>query len=85
MTYAEYKSIKANQNTLVDSLSSEINAFDTNEMGLVKDEIRNTTEYRTLKNTLNREFKKLQEINTFGTKNFKKEMALDRSQRYLKV
>ena len=70
-TYNDFRTAQAAQNTIVYALGDKLNAFPKNENGLVE----MTPEYRIVKAKFDAEFKKLQSINSFGVKNFKKEIA----------
>jgi hypothetical protein len=77
-TYNEFKTIKTNQDNLVSDLQNKINSLPKEGNGLVIESIRMTKEYKQLSISLNTEFKKLQNINSFGQKNFKKEIDAER-------
>lgn len=74
MTYTYYKEIKIKQDSIVDLLSDKLNSFPKEKYGLVIENIRASDEYCKLKKEYNLEFKKLQTINSFIVKNFKKEV-----------
>lgn len=76
-TYNDFRTAQATQNTIVNALGDQLNTFPKNENGLVE----MTPEYRIVKTKFDAEFKKLQSINSFGVKNFKKEIAQARKQR----
>jgi hypothetical protein len=77
-TYNEFKAIKTTQDNLVSELQNKINSLPKEGNGLVVENIRMTKEYKDLSISLNTEFKKLQNINIFGQKNFKKEIDTER-------
>lgn len=80
-TYNEYKAIKTVQNTLVTELSTIINKLPKDSTGMIQENIRMTEEYKSLNIQFEREFKKLQDINIFGNKNFKKEISKERKEK----
>jgi hypothetical protein len=77
-TYNEFKAIKTTQDNLVSELQNKINSLPKEGNGLVVESIRITKEYKELSISLNTEFKKLQNINIYGQKNFKKEIDAER-------
>ena len=77
ITYNEYKEIKSKQDAIVDQLSDKLNSFPKGEFGMVVESIRMSDEYKSIKNQFSKEFKKIQDINSFGAKNFKKEIRAE--------
>jgi len=77
-TYNEFKANKTTQDNLVSELQNKINSLPKEGNGLVVESIRMTKEYKELSISLNTEFKKLQNINIYGQKNFKKEIDAER-------
>jgi hypothetical protein len=67
-TYNEFKTIKTNQDNLVSELQNKINSLPKEGNGLVIESIRMTMEYKQLLISLSTEFKKLQNINSYGQK-----------------
>lgn len=80
-TYNEYKTIKMTQDTLVSELTVSINKYPKDVTGMVVENIRNSSEYKSLRLQLENEFKKLQNINIFGLKNFNKEITKERKEK----
>lgn len=75
--YEKYKELKKTQNEIVDNLSDKLNSFQRSSSGLISDEIRNSTEFKKIKNQYNIEFKVLQKLNQLGTKLYKKQIRDD--------
>lgn len=73
-TYSEYKDLQSKQNTIVDMLSDKLNSYPKGDFGMIEESVRVSDEFRLVKSNFNKEFKKLQEINTLGMKMFKKEI-----------
>lgn len=78
MTYREFKLIKSELDNKVTELSEKLNSFPKGEFGLTPDEIKFSSEFRALKAEFNVVFQKLQQLNEFGVKAFKKEMKEER-------
>lgn len=74
-TYSEYKEQKSKQDAIVDQLSDKLNSYPTGDFGMVIESVRMSDEYKSLKLQYAKEFKKIQNINSFGMKNFKKEIC----------
>lgn len=72
--YNEYKEIKNKQNAIVDELSDKLNSYPKDNLGMVIESARVSSEFRELKTQYQKEFKKLQDINREGMKKFKKEI-----------
>lgn len=73
-TYSEYKDLQCKQNTIVDMLSDKLNSYPKGPFGMVEESVRVSDEFRSVNSSFHKEFKKLQEINRFGMKMFKKEI-----------
>ena len=73
-TYSEYKEVKSKQEAIVDMLSDKLNSYPKGAFGMTEESIRMSDEYKALKAQYAKEFKKIQDINSFGMKNFKKEI-----------
>lgn len=84
MTFEEAKVISKQLNDKVDADSKALKQFDQyrNSMGLVPDHIRETPEYQTLKNEFNKSFAQLRNFNGWYVKQFKKELAAERRNRF---
>lgn len=78
MTYFEFKQNIELQNNIVNEIENSFKSFLKGQFGLVSDEDKNSKEYKELKKKFDIEFKKLQEINLYGMKNFKKEQKKER-------
>lgn len=74
ISFSEYKKIKREQDKIVSCLEGKLNEYPKEMSGMVIEHIRTSDEYRKIKSQFNIEFKKLQNINTFGMKFFKKEI-----------
>lgn len=73
-TYSEYKEVKRKQDAIVDMLSDKLNSFPKGLLGMTEESVRMSDEYKALKLQYSKEFKKIQDINSYGMKNFKKEI-----------
>jgi hypothetical protein len=74
MTYSDYVQIKSNQDKIVDELSDKLNSFPKGDYGLTPAIVRQSEEYKIANASFNREWKQLQDINSFGMKHFKHEI-----------
>ena len=77
-TYNEYKTVKQNQDSIVTELSVKLNSFAKYDNGAIIDEVRNSIEFKTVKMQFDIEFSKLQNINIYGNKNYKKQLDAER-------
>ena len=77
-TYNEYKTVKQNQDSIVNELSAKLKCFPKHSNGAIIDEVRNSIEFKTVKMQFDIEFKKLQNINIYGNKNYKKQLDAER-------
>jgi hypothetical protein len=77
-TYNEYKTVKQNQDSIVTELSAKLNSFAKYDNGAIIDEVRNSIEFKTVKMQFDIEFSKLQNINIYGNKNYKKQLDAER-------
>ena len=73
-TYSEYKEVKSKQDAIVDMLSDKLNSYPKGAFGKTEESIRMSDEYKALKAQYAKEFKKIQDINSFGMKNYKTEI-----------
>jgi hypothetical protein len=80
-TYREYKEVKSKQDTIVDQLSDKLNSYTKGAFGMVEESVRMSKEYKTIKMQYSIEFKKLQNINSFGVKTFKKEIRKEHEEK----
>ena len=80
-TYSEYKEVKVKQDAIVDMLSGKLNSYPKGVFGMVEECIRMSDEYKTLKLKYSKEFKKLQDINSYGIKKFKKEIQKEHEEK----
>ena len=74
ITYDEYKEVKKKQDAIVDALSDNLNSYPKGVSGMTEENIRMSDEYKALKLRYSKEFRNLQKINSYGMKNFKKEI-----------
>lgn len=76
-TYIEYLAVKSEQDKIVNNLSDALNSLPKNELGLISDETRATSDYQSLKAQWNKEWRKLREIHQIGNKLFKQNIWED--------
>ena len=82
MTFDEAIKTKELLETLVNNCSAYLGKFPRNSIGITPDEIKERPEWKQAKNDYDLQFKRLQEINQFIIKNYKKEyFELKRSAR----
>jgi hypothetical protein len=80
MTYKEAKAFRDILESVVKAASKTLNTFPRNgSMNLVTDAVRISPEYRASKAAYTQAFSDLRSFNTSFTKNFSKEIRLDRS------
>ena len=84
-TFQEYKDMKSKQDEIVSSLSDKLNSFQKGSMGLLSDSVLSSPEYRKARGEYNKEFKLLQDLNSKGSKKFKKELSKERAQRIKEI
>jgi hypothetical protein len=84
MDYQEAKEYRANMEKRHKVDSDKIKEFDKYRitMGIVPDHIRETPEYQTAKNAVDKNFAELRNFNTRFVKQFKKEIQADRHNRF---
>lgn len=85
MTFEKALDLKKEIETRVNKLDTEIKSFEKNSLGMVKEEIRNSKEYKESKKSFDLSFKELQNFNSWFTKEFKKEIAEQRKNRFNKA
>lgn len=83
MNYEQAKSHKRDLNILVEEASKKLQRFEKNELGLVPNHIRETEEYQNAKEKYEMLFDTLRKFNTWFMKEFKKEYARDRRNKYV--
>ena len=79
--YSEYKEVKSKQDAIVDVISDKLNSYPKGAFGMTEESVRMSDEYKALKLQYAKEFKKIQDINSFGMKNFKKEINKEREEK----
>lgn len=80
-TYSEYKEVKSKQDAIVDALSDRLNSHPKGLLGMTEESVRMSDEYKALKHLFAKAFKKLQDINSFGMKNFRKEICKEHEEK----
>lgn len=83
MNYEQAKNHKRDLNILVEEASKKLQKFEENELGLVPNHIRETEEYQNAKEKYEMLFDTLRKFNTWFMKEFKKEYARDRRNKYV--
>lgn len=78
MTFEEAKKLKEEIDKNVSKWDTILKTFPSNEIGLVSEEVRNTSEYAEAKRNYELHFQKLRVFNQWYVKEFKKELALER-------
>lgn len=84
MNYKAIKKIQSEQDILVDNLSEKINKYKKNKNGVVPFEVRYSAKFKKDKKEFDIEFNILKDINKLVLKNFKKEEAESRKNRFNK-
>lgn len=82
MDYKQAKNYKKELEIMIDDASRKLNDFEINELGLIPDHIRDTEEYKSAKDKYDMLFNSLRQFNQWFTKEFKKEYAADRRNRF---
>lgn len=83
MDYKEFKCHQKRQNEILDKLlTNKLHTFKYEGFaGLPTENVRLSPEYRAAKNEFSKEFKNLRNINAYGNKYFKKEIAKDNEEK----
>lgn len=85
MNFEKAVELKKEIETRVNKLDSEIKSFEKNNLGMIKEEIRNSKEFKEIKKSFDLNFKELQNFNSWFNKEFKKEIAEQRKNRFNKA
>ncbi len=72
--FEKFLEIKKAVDKKVDDLSEKLQSFPRERNGMVKEEVRNSREFKSIKSDFDFHFKRLRQINKFGNDFFKKEL-----------
>lgn len=83
MTYAEYKSIKAKYNKMLDELTDKLNSFPKHTDGRVTDEVQKRPEFLQLNKTYNFTFEQYRRFNSLKeSKEYAKKIYREKRNNY---
>lgn len=85
MTFEKAMGLKKEIETRVNKFDSEIKSFEKNKLGMVKEEISNSKEFKEIEMSFKLSFKELQNFNIWFNKAFKKEITEQRKNRWNKA
>lgn len=81
MNYQEAKLHSEELNKICDTWGDKLNSFEKGEMGLTPDNIKALPEWQQAKKEFDKSFAELRKFNSYLVKTFKKELALERTNR----
>lgn len=84
LTFEQYKAQRDQYQKWIDEIGAELRAYPKNEMGMTIESIRMSPAYKEKKNLFNRVFSNLRALNGEYIKVYKKELADERKQRWVK-
>ena len=84
LTFEQYKEKRDLYQKWIDEIGAELRAYPKNEMGMTIESIRNTPEYKAKRALCNKVFQQLRTLNGKYIWVYKKELADERKQRWVK-
>jgi hypothetical protein len=87
VTFMTFEEAKTHQQKLDEKCSidsAKLNTFPKNEIGLTPDLVRETPDFQQAKKAFEKSFAELRNFNKWYSKEFKKELAAERKNRYKK-
>ena len=84
LTFEEYKAQRDQLSNWHREIGRELSAYPKNEIGMTVESIRNTQEYKAKRALCNKVFQQLRILNGKYIKTYKKELADERKQRWVK-
>ena len=82
LKFEKFLELKKEADQKVDDLSKKLQSFSREANGMVKQEIRNSREFKIIKSDFDFHFKRLRQINEYGNQFFKKELRIERGNRF---
>lgn len=81
LKFEKFLELKQETNQKVDDLSKKLQSFPRESNGMVKQEVKNSREFKTIKSDFDFHFKRLRQINEYGNTFFKKELTTEREKK----
>lgn len=85
MTFEQAKQYRDNLEAQLKHFSNEMNKFPKSPMGLTPDNVKQSPEFQIVDQAYKIHFKELQKFNQWFVKEFKKELAAERKNKYSKA
>ena len=82
LKFEKFLELKKEADQKVDDLSKKLQSYSREANGMVKQEIRNSREFKIIKSDFDFHFKRLRQINEYGNQFFKKELRIERGNRF---